>query len=320
MNGKMLSLDAPNAPWDERTLGDVLASHETTPEALVSAAETGRALIARLRRLLEEADDPCGSKRLLGVDELARRWRVDRKSVYGAIHRKELPAIKFGRRMYVPLQIVLRVERSGAVTRRGKRPIAPEEFHRVFHSAGEFFADRRRLSKARKLREEELAWLMREQAEEAAHESKEEVEVEVEGESEGESVDKGETASEPLRLPRLEKPTRRMKRRWKRKENLIRAQPQGSTVGALPRRHVETCNPERLLIARENAEETGEAEEWRWLRQKEQERTERAANFARNAAETLAARKSDDFVEKQRQAYRATGAAPSPGWEEEFGA
>jgi excisionase family DNA binding protein len=52
---------------------------------------------------------------MLSVDELAARWGVDRKTIYLQIQRCQLPAVRIGRAIRIPLGIVESVEQGGAV-------------------------------------------------------------------------------------------------------------------------------------------------------------------------------------------------------------
>lgn len=52
---------------------------------------------------------------LISVDALADRWGVDRKTIYGMIGRGELPAVRLGRLVRVPLAVVTSVEQGRAV-------------------------------------------------------------------------------------------------------------------------------------------------------------------------------------------------------------
>lgn len=50
---------------------------------------------------------------MLGVDELAARWGLDRKTIYAAIHRGEIPALALGgarKRYLVSLAVVETLE------------------------------------------------------------------------------------------------------------------------------------------------------------------------------------------------------------------
>jgi excisionase family DNA binding protein len=49
------------------------------------------------------------SAAVLSVDEAARFLRADRKTIYGAIERGELPALKLGRRLFVSRAVLDRL-------------------------------------------------------------------------------------------------------------------------------------------------------------------------------------------------------------------
>jgi excisionase family DNA binding protein len=51
---------------------------------------------------------------LLSVGQLARRWAVDVKTLRGLIERRELPVIRLGRLIKVPLAVVLSFESQGS--------------------------------------------------------------------------------------------------------------------------------------------------------------------------------------------------------------
>lgn len=54
---------------------------------------------------------------MFGVDEVAARWGLDRKTIYAAIHRGEIPAVAIGgtrKRYLVPREFVERSEKAVA--------------------------------------------------------------------------------------------------------------------------------------------------------------------------------------------------------------
>jgi excisionase family DNA binding protein len=55
------------------------------------------------------------SQTVLTINDLALRWRVDRKSLYGMIDRGELPVMRIGRLIRVALAVVEQLEQAGAV-------------------------------------------------------------------------------------------------------------------------------------------------------------------------------------------------------------
>jgi len=54
---------------------------------------------------------------VLTVDELAVRWGVDRKSIYLQIQRGNLPVMRIGRSIRIPLTLVQEYEQGSAVER-----------------------------------------------------------------------------------------------------------------------------------------------------------------------------------------------------------
>lgn len=52
---------------------------------------------------------------VLTVDELAARWRLDRKTVYSEIAEGRIPALRLGRVYRVPLAAVLSLEQGRVV-------------------------------------------------------------------------------------------------------------------------------------------------------------------------------------------------------------
>ena len=58
---------------------------------------------------------------VLSVEELAARWRVNRKSIYEAITRGELPVVRIGPRIIrVAVSVVESIESQGRVAPEGK--------------------------------------------------------------------------------------------------------------------------------------------------------------------------------------------------------
>jgi excisionase family DNA binding protein len=55
------------------------------------------------------------SQTLLSVKELAARWRLNRKTIYVQIRRGQLPNVKIGRALRIPLSLVESIEQGGAV-------------------------------------------------------------------------------------------------------------------------------------------------------------------------------------------------------------
>jgi excisionase family DNA binding protein len=51
---------------------------------------------------------------VLTVEQLAERWAVNRKTVFGMIARGELPVMRVGRLIRVPLAVIERLEQAGA--------------------------------------------------------------------------------------------------------------------------------------------------------------------------------------------------------------
>ena len=52
---------------------------------------------------------------VLKVEELAARWAVDRKTIFGMIARGEITVLRVGRLIRIPLHVVERLEQAGAV-------------------------------------------------------------------------------------------------------------------------------------------------------------------------------------------------------------
>jgi len=47
---------------------------------------------------------------MLSVDELAARWGVDRKTLYLQIQRRQLPVVRIGRAIRIPLALIESIE------------------------------------------------------------------------------------------------------------------------------------------------------------------------------------------------------------------
>jgi len=61
--------------------------------------------------------EPSRTSTVLTVDELAVRWGVDRKSIYLQIQRGNLPVMRIGRSIRIPLTLVQEYEQGSAVER-----------------------------------------------------------------------------------------------------------------------------------------------------------------------------------------------------------
>jgi excisionase family DNA binding protein len=57
-------------------------------------------------------------KTMYTIDELAERWKLDRKTLYLMVSRGELPARRFGRAVRIPRSVVERIEHDDAALRR----------------------------------------------------------------------------------------------------------------------------------------------------------------------------------------------------------
>ena len=56
-----------------------------------------------LAKILEDIDAPPQQPETISVEEMGRRLGIKRMAAYGAVWRKEIPSIRIGRRLLVPL-------------------------------------------------------------------------------------------------------------------------------------------------------------------------------------------------------------------------
>lgn len=123
-----VSLDAPmegrkgraGRSWHE------IHGDPTTPEDLLLAAERAGEELQRLnaereRRVAAQRIRRAEPKRAYSVQEVARRWSVNTKTVYLAIREGHLRSFRVGRLLRVSLSEILRVEQVGRRRTAGAR-------------------------------------------------------------------------------------------------------------------------------------------------------------------------------------------------------